>query len=169
MVGHQRSHPYFFLYTFKILSWTIILLTIWTRYYLNGSKPIHISITHHCFGAPFLSMRLCYQEGTLSHLKSFIESAVTPIRLFRMIIMIPLKRCVVKENYLIALLRNEDRNIFWCPGPDYYIFFKHSSGENYTRSAWKETSMHVWNEKKYFQAYLDMSKGVSGLPGKNKK
>ena len=50
---------------------------------------------------------------TLSHLKSFKESAVPSIRLFLMIIMMPLKRCVAKENYLIALLCNEARNIFF--------------------------------------------------------
>ena len=54
---------------------------------------------------------------TLSHLKSFIESVVPPIRLFLMIIMMPLKRCVAKENYLIALLRNEARNNFLMSGP----------------------------------------------------
>ena len=53
---------------------------------------------------------------TLSHLKSFTKSAVPPIRLFLMIIMMPLKRCVAKENYLIALLRNDARNIFLMSG-----------------------------------------------------
>ena len=56
-------------------------------------------------------------SGTLPHLKSFIESEVPPIRLFLMIIMMPLKRCVAKENYLIALLRNEARNNFFMSGP----------------------------------------------------
>ena len=37
-----------------------------------------------------------YLPGTLSHLKSFIETAVPPIRLFLMIIMMPLKMCVAK-------------------------------------------------------------------------
>ena len=50
--------------------------------------------------------------------KSFIESVVPPIRLFLKIIMMPLKRSVVKENYLIALLRNEAR-ILLCHGPDF--------------------------------------------------
>ena len=50
--------------------------------------------------------------GTLSHLKCFTESAVPPIRLFLMIIIMPLKRCVAKENYLIALSRNEARIFF---------------------------------------------------------
>ena len=54
---------------------------------------------------------------TLSHPKSFIESAVSPIGLFLLIIMMPLKRCVAKENYLIALLRNEARNNFLMSGP----------------------------------------------------
>ena len=53
-----------------------------------------------------------YLKHTLSHLKSFIDSAVPPIRLFLMIIMMPLKSCVTKESYLIALLRNEARNSF---------------------------------------------------------
>ena len=55
--------------------------------------------------------------GTLSHLKSFLEPAVPPIRLFLMINMMPLKRCVVKGNYFIALLRNEARNKFLMSGP----------------------------------------------------
>ena len=49
---------------------------------------------------------------TLSHLKSFIESAIPPIRPFIMISMMPLKMCVAKENSLIALLRKDARNIF---------------------------------------------------------
>ena len=53
---------------------------------------------------------------TQSHLSSFIESAVPPIILFLMIIMMPLKRCVAKKNYLIALLRNEVRK-FFMSGP----------------------------------------------------
>ena len=58
-----------------------------------------------------------FSTGTLSHLKSFIESELPPIRLFLMIIMKPLKRCVAKENYLIALLRNEARNNVLISGP----------------------------------------------------
>ena len=54
---------------------------------------------------------------TLSYLKSFIESAVPPITLFLMILMMPLKRYMVKENYLIALLRNEAGNNFFTSGP----------------------------------------------------
>ena len=38
------------------------------------------------------------KEYTSSHLKSFLEPAVPPIRLFPMIHMMPLKRCVVKGN-----------------------------------------------------------------------
>ena len=53
---------------------------------------------------------------TLSRLKSFIESGVPPIRLFLMIIMIPLKRCVAKEFFLIALLSNDARNNFLMSG-----------------------------------------------------
>ena len=49
--------------------------------------------------------------------KKFIESVALPIRLFLMIIMMPLQRCVVKENYLIALLRNEAKHIFFISGP----------------------------------------------------
>ena len=56
-------------------------------------------------------------SGTLSHLKSFIESVVPPIRLFQMIIMMSLKWCVAKENYLIPLLKNESRNNFLMLGP----------------------------------------------------
>ena len=55
--------------------------------------------------------------GTLYHLKSLIESAILPIRLFLKIIMMPLKRCVGKEKYLIALLRNDARNNFLMSGP----------------------------------------------------
>ena len=55
--------------------------------------------------------------GTSSHLKSFLEPAVPPIRLFLMINMMPLKRCVVKGNYFTALLRHEDRNKFFMSGP----------------------------------------------------
>ena len=40
---------------------------------------------------------------TLSHLKSFIESAVPPNNLFLLINMMPLTRCVEKETNLIAL------------------------------------------------------------------
>ena len=39
------------------------------------------------------------------------------IRLFLMIIIMPLKRCVAKENYLMALLKNEARNYFLILGP----------------------------------------------------
>ena len=54
---------------------------------------------------------------TSSHLKSFLEPAVPPMRLFLMINMMPLKRCVVKGNYFTALLRNEARNKFLMSGP----------------------------------------------------
>ena len=54
---------------------------------------------------------------TLSHIKSFLVSAVPHIRLFLVIIMMLLKRCVAKENYLIALLRNEATNKFLMSGP----------------------------------------------------
>ena len=56
---------------------------------------------------------------TSPHLKNFLEPAVPPIRLFLMINMMPLKRCVVKGNYFIALLRNEaKKQIFDVRGPD---------------------------------------------------
>ena len=54
---------------------------------------------------------------TSSHLKSLLEPAVPPIRLFIMINMMPLRICVVKGNYYIALLRNEPRNNFLMSGP----------------------------------------------------
>ena len=54
---------------------------------------------------------------TSSHLKSFFEPAVPRIRLFLMITMMPLKRCVVKGNYFTALLRHEARNKFLMSGP----------------------------------------------------
>ena len=54
---------------------------------------------------------------TSYHLKSFLEPAVPPKRLFLMINMMPLKRCVVKGNYFTALLRNEVRNKFLISGP----------------------------------------------------
>ena len=54
---------------------------------------------------------------TSSHLKSFLQPAVPPIRLFLMINMMPLKRCVVKVNYFTALLRNEARNKFLMSRP----------------------------------------------------
>ena len=54
---------------------------------------------------------------TSSHLKSFLEPAVPPRRLFLMINMMPLKRCLVKGNYFTALLRNEARNKFLMSGP----------------------------------------------------
>jgi hypothetical protein len=54
---------------------------------------------------------------TSSHLKSFLEPAVPPIRLFLVINMMPLKRCVVKGNHFTALLRNEARNKFLMSGP----------------------------------------------------
>ena len=54
---------------------------------------------------------------TLPHLKSFIELAVPLIRLFPMIIMMPLKRCVAMENNLITLLRNEAINNVLISGP----------------------------------------------------
>ena len=72
---------------------------------------------------PLTLMALSYQNHqsyggrakwpTSSHLKSFIDSAVPPIRLLLIIFTMPLKRCVQKENYLIALLRNEARNNFF--------------------------------------------------------
>ena len=41
-----------------------------------------------------------------------------PLRLFIMKLMMPLKRCgVAKENYLITLLRNDDRNKLLMSGP----------------------------------------------------
>ena len=55
---------------------------------------------------------LTCHASTLSHLKSFLEPAVPPIRLFLMINMMPIKKCVVKGNYFTALLRNEARNKF---------------------------------------------------------
>ena len=55
--------------------------------------------------------------STLSHLRSFIDSAVPPIRLFLMMIMMTLKRCVAKENYFIAVLRYEATNNFLMSGP----------------------------------------------------
>ena len=54
---------------------------------------------------------------TSSHLKSFLEPTVTPIRLFLTINMMPLNKCVVKGNCCIALLRNEARNKFLMSGP----------------------------------------------------
>ena len=54
---------------------------------------------------------------TSSHLKSFLQPAVPPIRLFLMINMMPLKRCVAKGNYFTALLRHEARNKFLMSGP----------------------------------------------------
>ena len=54
---------------------------------------------------------------TLSHLKSFLESAVPPIRLFLLIIIMPLKRWVAEENYFTALLRNEAKNELLMSGP----------------------------------------------------
>ena len=54
---------------------------------------------------------------TSSHLKSFLEPAVPPIRLFLMINMMPLKKFVVKGNYFTALLRNEARNKFLMSRP----------------------------------------------------
>ena len=81
----------------------------------SGSPPLYITV-YFLFK---LSFRQCieaicqdnlYQlcenaelQYTLSHLKSFIEAAVPPIRLSLIINMMPLKRCLAKENYLIAL------------------------------------------------------------------
>ena len=65
--------------------------------------PCAAALFHYCCSCCRIRE---HPHPTLSHLKSFIESAVPPIRLFLMIIMMPLKRCVAKENYLIALLRN---------------------------------------------------------------
>ena len=64
------------------------------------------------FLSQFSTIYYVFLVITFSLLKSFIESAVPPIRLFLMIIIIPLKKCVAKENYLIALLRNEARIFF---------------------------------------------------------
>ena len=61
------------------------------------------------------------QTITLSHLKSFIESAVPPTILFLEIIMMTLKRFVTKEDYLIALFRKEGRNNFLMSGPWLFI------------------------------------------------
>ena len=58
-----------------------------------------------------------FEMPTSSHLKSFLEPSVPPIRLFLMINMMPLKRCVVKGNYFTALLRYEARNKFLMSGP----------------------------------------------------
>ena len=57
-------------------------------------------------------------SATSSNIKSFLEPAVPPIILFLIIDMMPLKRCVVKENYFISFLRNEARNFFFFQDPD---------------------------------------------------
>ena len=67
-----------------------MLVLRWVTTWCKHSKVSIFSCRFHC---------------PLSHLKSFIESVVPPIRLFLMIIMLPLKRCVAKDSYLIALLR----------------------------------------------------------------
>ena len=107
---------------------------------------------------------------TLSHLKSFLESAVPPIRLFLMIIMMPRKRCVAKENYFIALLRNEARNkllmsgswlsvaklrllLFtvarWrCP----YLIFS-SCNVKFTRQSWKWLISFFVKEKSFLTVF----------------
>ena len=49
-------------------------------------------------------------QTTWCHEKGFIESVVHLLRLFLMLGMMPLDRCVATENDLIALLRNKARN-----------------------------------------------------------
>ena len=71
---------------------------------------------HQCFSNHSLrGVELAY--CTSSHLKSFLEPAVPPIRLFIMINLMPLKRCVMKGKYFTALLRNKARNKFRMSGP----------------------------------------------------
>ena len=50
------------------------------------------------------------QHGVIK--KRFIESVVPLLRLFLMLGMMPLERCVATENDLIALLGNEARHQF---------------------------------------------------------
>ena len=61
----------------------------------------------------FLNFPLNSQLGKSAAHKGMVR----PIRLFLMIIMMPLKRCVAKENYLMVLLKNEARNEFLLSGP----------------------------------------------------
>ena len=102
-----RSSLYRFFFFFLSMSICIQLLTQPTSWLVES-----ISCNVCLFVWVFTCMSLP-PPPTLSHLKSFIESAVPLIGLFLMIIMMPLKRCVAKENYLIALLSNEARNNFF--------------------------------------------------------
>ena len=101
-------------------------LTCTFNWWMSSGKNLHINNNNKKKLKNKLSLLLrntilfhlvISRPGILSHLKSFIESAVPPIRLYLMINMMTLKRCVAKENYLIALLRNEARNIFLMSGP----------------------------------------------------
>ena len=47
------------------------------------------------------------EAHTKSHLKSFIKLEVPHLRLFLMLSMMPLKRCVATESVLTVLLENE--------------------------------------------------------------
>ena len=87
-----------------------IIINIFTPV-IKTLKPVQLEV--------LLIFHVLQQEQlvTLSHIKSFLASAVPHIRLFLVIIMMLLKRCVAKENYLIALLRNEATNKFLMSGP----------------------------------------------------
>ena len=57
-------------------------------------------------------------HNTLSHLKSFIKSAVPPIRLFILISVMPLKRCMAKLIIWSPSKEMGPETIFWCQDPD---------------------------------------------------
>ena len=93
--------------TFKVLGWPIFLLvqslliTV-----LKGDSMVGLTkALTQCILTKDLAWTFLQtiQLGTLSHLKSFLEPAVPPIRLFLIINMMPLMRCVVKGNYYTAL------------------------------------------------------------------
>ena len=82
---------------------------------INGATPSTLFLATGLFSLN----QLCPlpPPPTSSHLKSFLEPAVPPIRLFLMVNMMALNRCVVKGNHFTALLRNEARNKCLISGP----------------------------------------------------
>ena len=77
----------------------VVLLAESTSY-ISGTLPraYRSSDSRPCTSGP---------GATYSHLESFIESGVPPLRLFLMLSMMPLKSLVPTENVLTVLLGNE--------------------------------------------------------------
>ena len=100
--------------------WSLILKIFWNWSFLINTKfvlglnryaefllyPIYKSL----YGSKFDQTLI--QAATWPHKKDFIETMAPLLRLILMFCRMPLERCVVTENDLFALLRNEALNNF---------------------------------------------------------